>query len=132
MTKIDKEKYMKYFPCCALPISLPSPIPPQTVCCPITHNICGDFFIEIRQKINLQLWKADGNTSSLMSFSLCNSKFSRSPITVNIFGSSVENLIIYPGNTGTFTGRNIKVINILNEGRNDFILEGKFSIKITY
>jgi hypothetical protein len=132
MIKIDKKEYMKYFPCFAFPVSSPSPIPSATTCCPITHNLCGDFFIEIQQKINLQLWKTDGNSSLLTSFSLCNSMFSRNPVTVSILGNSIETLIVYPGNTGTFTGRNIKDIKIVNDGRNDFILEGKFSIEITY
>ncbi|OBR64368.1 hypothetical protein A7K91_12745 [Paenibacillus oryzae] len=102
---------------------------------PITQDkeCCGNFQIHDFPDEPLQLWLLGQHLEAVLcQISIYNSPSSTGAVEVSAMGEELAAFVVQPGNTGTFTGTDIKKVSIrFKEGRPAYI-EGKYCISTSF
>lgn len=99
----------------------------------VEKDCCGNFLIQEDQIKPIQLWAVGESIQvDLAQISIFNSSSSTGFLEVEITGAEPMNLQVYPGNTATFTGQNIRSIEIAARATSPVYIEGKYSVLSTF
>ncbi|MCP1162206.1 DUF3992 domain-containing protein [Bacillus sp. 1813sda1] len=116
----------------------PSP-PPNPSCERVTNEFAGNFLITNNTipstKDALQsmiLWQSDGILLISGTVSVYNSTSSTEAITIQIVGAVTNVFTVFPGNTISYTGKDLESVRIINIQSNPSLyLEGKYCCQFT-
>ncbi|MFB7141356.1 S-Ena type endospore appendage [Gottfriedia sp. NPDC056225] len=112
-----------------VPPTPPSPITMPSKCDPcIPIDLCGNIFIQEVHCQPVVLWELGGNLNALATISIFNSEGSTGPITIEINSNGTHIIAVLPGNTSSYTSKNIKSVKILPSSESPIYLEGKYCI----
>ncbi|MEE3949027.1 S-Ena type endospore appendage [Bacillus wiedmannii] len=117
---------------------LPPP-PPNPNCERVTNEFAGNFLITnntiLSAKDALQsmiLWQSDGILLISGTVSVYNSTSSTEAITIQIVGAVTNIFTVFPGNTISYTGKDLQSVSIINIHSNPSLyLEGKYCCQFT-
>lgn len=128
---------------CFAPLSIicpdPCPPPPNPSCERVTNEFAGNFLITNNTipstKDALQsmiLWQSDGILLISGTVSVYNSTSSTEAITIQIVGAVTNIFTVFPGNTISYTGKDLQSVSIINIQSNPSLyLEGKYCCQFT-
>ncbi|MGA4466953.1 S-Ena type endospore appendage [Bacillus bombysepticus] len=95
----------------------------------ITQNYCGNFSTHSKEEQDIEIWKTN-IVANLVGITLINE--SKEKLIVHIFSEQLEIMIVFPRQTYTFTGSNVKSIKIIYSKNISNILEGEYFIQATF
>ncbi|AXK16981.1 MULTISPECIES: S-Ena type endospore appendage [Bacillus] len=130
---------------CFAPLSIicpdpcPPPPPPNPSCELVTNEFAGNFLITnntipsakdaLRSMI---LWKSDGILLISGTVSVYNSTSSTEASTIQIVGAVTNIFTVFPGNTISYTGKDLISVSIINiQSNSSLYLEGKYCCQFT-
>ena len=130
---------------CFAPLSIicPNPCPPPSPPNPnyelVTNEFAGNFLITNNnipsakdESQSMILWQSDGMLPISGTVSVYNSTSSTEAITIQIVGTVTNIFTVFPGNTISYTGKDLQSINIINITSNPSLyLEGKYCCEFT-
>lgn len=130
---------------CFAPLSIicpdpcPPPPPPDPDCERVTNEFAGNFLITnntIPSAKNTSqsviLWQSDGILLISGTVSVYNSTSSTEAITIEIVGAVTNISTVFPGNTISYTGKDLQSVSITNIQHNPSLyLEGKYCCQFT-
>ncbi|MFP3414368.1 S-Ena type endospore appendage [Bacillus sp. SIMBA_074] len=130
---------------CFAPLSIicPNPCPPisppNPSCELVTNEFAGNFLITNETILptkdapqTMILWKSDGILLISGTVSVYNSTSSTEAITIQIIGAVTNIFTVFPGNTISYTGKDLKSVSIINIQNNPSLyLEGKYCCQFT-
>ncbi|BBI31925.1 S-Ena type endospore appendage [Cohnella abietis] len=94
---------------------------------------CGNFLIQGHQTKSQEIWRAGESICvDLAQISIFNSPSSTSFLEVKITGNEQLSLQVYPGNTSTFTGHNVKTIQVSAKEGDHTYIEGKYCVTTSF
>ena len=113
--------------------------PPNPNCERVTNEFAGNFLItnntisSAKDTSQLMiLWQSDGILLISGTVSVYNSTSSTEAITIQIVGTVTNIFTVFPGNTISYTGKDLQSINIINITSNPSLyLEGKYCCEFT-
>ncbi len=130
---------------CFAPLSIicpdpcPPPPPPNPNCERVTNEFAGNFLITNNTIPSVKdasqsmiLWQSDGILLISGTVSVYNSTSSTEAITIQIVGTVTNIFTVFPGNTISYTGKDLQSVNIINITSNPSLyLEGKYCCEFT-
>lgn len=137
------EEQKKYWLFCSFIYHLPSPLsippPPNPSCERVTNEFAGNFLITNNTipstkdaSPSMILWQSDGILLISGTVSVYNSTSSTEAITIQIVGAVTNIFTVFPGNTISYTGKDLKSVSIINIQNNPSLyLEGKYCCQFT-
>ncbi|RAT05292.1 group-specific protein [Bacillus cereus] len=125
---------------CFAPLSIifPDPCPPTPPpnpnCERVTNEFAGNFLITNNTipsakgaSQSMILWQSDGILLISGTVSVYNSTSSTEAITIEIVGAVTNIFTVFPGNTISYTGKDLQSVSIINiENNPSLYLEGKY------
>ncbi|MEM5603063.1 S-Ena type endospore appendage [Bacillus cereus] len=130
---------------CFAPLSIicpnpcPPPPPPNPSCERVTNEFAGNFLItnntipSIKDALqSMILWQSDGILLISGTVSVYNSTSSTEAITIEIVGAVTNIFTVFPGNTISYTGKDLQSVSIINiQSDPSLYLEGKYCCQFT-
>ncbi|AAU19532.1 group-specific protein [Bacillus cereus E33L] len=130
---------------CFAPLSIicpdpcPSTPPPNPNCERVTNEFAGNFLITNNTMPSAKgasqsmiLWQSDGILPISGTVSVYNSTSSTEAITIEIVGAVTNIFTMFPGNTISYTGKDLQSVSIANIQHNPSLyLEGKYCCQFT-
>ncbi len=130
---------------CFAPLSIicpdpcPSTPPPNPNCERVTNEFAGNFLITNNTipsakgaSQSMILWQSDGILPISGTVSVYNSTSSTEAITIEIVGAVTNIFTVFPGNTISYTGKDLQSVSIANIQHNPSLyLEGKYCCQFT-
>ncbi|CDN34206.1 S-Ena type endospore appendage [Bacillus thuringiensis] len=130
---------------CFAPLSIiypdpcPPPTPPNPNCERVTNEFAGNFLItnntipSVKDGSQLMiLWQSDGILLISGTVSVYNSTSSTEAIMIQIVGAVTNVFTVFPGNTISYTGKDLESVSIINIQSNPSLyLEGKYCCEFT-
>ncbi|AKR33790.1 group-specific protein [Bacillus thuringiensis] len=130
---------------CFAPLSIiypdpcPPPPPPNPNCERVTNEFAGNFLItnntipSVKDGSQLMiLWQSDGILLISGTVSVYNSTSSTEAIMIQIVGAVTNVFTVFPGNTISYTGKDLESVSIINIQSNPSLyLEGKYCCEFT-
>lgn len=129
---------------CFAPLSIicPDPCPPpssRSRLRAVTNEFAGNFLITNNnipsakdESQSMILWQSDGMLPISGTVSVYNSTSSTEAITIEIVGAVTNIFTVFPGNTISYTGKDLQSVNIANIQHNPSLyLEGKYCCQFT-
>lgn len=130
---------------CFAPLSIicpdpcPSTPPPNPNCERVTNEFAGNFLITNNTMPSAKgasqsmiLWQSDGILPISGTVSVYNSTSSTEAITIEIVGAVINIFTMFPGNTISYTGKDLQSVSITNIQNNPSLyLEGKYCCQFT-
>lgn len=130
---------------CFAPLSIicPDPCPPTPPpnpnCERVTNEFAGNFLITNNTMPSAKgasqsmiLWQSDGILPISGTVSVYNSTSSTEAITIQMVGAVTNIFTVFPGNTISYTGKDLQSVNIANIQHNPSLyLEGKYCCQFT-
>ncbi|EML9733203.1 TPA: DUF3992 domain-containing protein [Bacillus cereus] len=130
---------------CFAPLSIiypdpcPPPPPPNPNCERVTNEFAGNFLItnntipSVKDGSQLMiLWQSDGILLISGTVSVYNSTSSTEAIMIQIVGAVTNVFTVFPGNTISYTGKDLESVSIINIQSNPLLyLEGKYCCEFT-
>lgn len=130
---------------CFAPLSIifPDPCPPTPPpnpnCERVTNEFAGNFLITNNTipsaegaSQSMILWQSDGILLISGTVSVYNSTSSTEAITIEIVGAVTNIFTVFPGNTISYTGKDLQSVSIINiENNPSLYLEGKYCCQFT-
>ncbi|WP_242320220.1 S-Ena type endospore appendage [Bacillus cereus group sp. BfR-BA-01349] len=130
---------------CFAPLSIicPNPCPPPSPPNPnyelVTNEFAGNFLItnniisSAKHKSQpIILWQSDAILLISGTVSVYNSTSSTEAVTIQIVGTVTNIFTVFPGNTISYTGKDLQSVSIINiESSPSLYLEGKYCCEFT-
>lgn len=130
---------------CFAPLSIicpdpcPSTPPPNPNCERVTNEFAGNFLITNNTMPSAKgasqsmiLWQSDGILPISGTVSVYNSTSKTEAITIEIVGAVTNIFTMFPGNTISYTGKDLQSVSITNIQNNPSLyLEGKYCCQFT-
>ncbi|PHB08618.1 group-specific protein [Bacillus wiedmannii] len=130
---------------CFAPLSIicpdpcPPPPPPNPSCERVINEFAGNFLITNNTISSVKdasqsiiLWQSDGILLISGNVSVYNSTSSTESITIQIVGAANNVFTVFPGNTISYTGKDLQSVRIINIQSNPSLyLEGKYCCQFT-
>ncbi|HFK1399853.1 DUF3992 domain-containing protein [Bacillus cereus] len=121
------------------PDPCPSTPPPNPNCERVTNEFAGNFLITNNTMLSAKgasqsmiLWQSDGILPISGTVSVYNSTSSTEAITIEIVGAVTNIFTMFPGNTISYTGKDLQSVSIANIQHNPSLyLEGKYCCQFT-
>ena len=136
-------KNKKHWLFCSFVYHLPRPLsttpPPDPDCERVTNEFAGNFLITNNTipsakgaSQSMILWQSDGILLISGTVSVYNSTSSTEGITIEIVGAVTNIFTVFPGNTISYTGKDLQSVNLTNIQNNPSLyLEGKYCCQFT-
>jgi len=115
------------------PPPIPPPMPREACSNVWDKDCCGNFLVQGNQEGNIILWEIGANMRVFLAqISIYSSPASNELLNVTISGPEQTHLLVYPGNTVNFTGRNIHSVMISAKASTSTYVDGKYSVSSSF